>query len=172
MLVDFAATFDNPGALRMLAFVPPGLAPGAPLVVVLHGCTQTAAGYDAAAGWSALATAHGFALLFPEQVRGNNANGCFNWFETGDSRRGGGEAASIAHAVAAAVAQHRLDPARVFITGLSAGGAMANINARRLSRCLRRRRDHRRAAVRQRCRRRPSARGDERADPGDRRHAR
>ena len=126
-LTAFAPAFDNPGALRMLAFVPPGLAAGAPLVVVLHGCTQTAAGFDAATGWSTLATAHGFALLFPEQVGANNANGCFNWFEPGDSRRGGGEAASIAHAVAAAVACYRLDRARVFVTGLSAGGAMANV---------------------------------------------
>ncbi len=111
----------------MRAFVPPALAPGAPLVVVLHGCTQSAAGYDAAAGWSTLAAAAGFALLFPEQVKANNANGCFNWFEAKDTRRGSGEAASIANAVAAAVERYALDPARVFITGLSAGGAMANV---------------------------------------------
>ena len=58
-------------------------------------------------------------------MRGNNANGCFNWFEPGDTVRGGGEAASIAAAVAAMIARHGLDPARVFVTGLSAGGAMA-----------------------------------------------
>lgn len=126
-LVDLTANFANPGALRMRMFVPPGLAADAPLVVVLHGCTQTAAGYDRGAGWSALAARLGFALLFPEQVRANNANSCFNWFEAGDTRRGGGEAASIAGAVAAMVAAYRLDATRVFITGLSAGGAMANV---------------------------------------------
>lgn len=126
-LSDLAVPFANPGALRMRTFVPAGLPTAAPLVVVLHGCTQTAAGYDRAAGWSALATAHGFALLFPEQGRANNPNLCFNWFEAGDTRRGGGEAASIANAVAAIVAQVRLDATRVFVTGLSAGGAMANV---------------------------------------------
>ena len=127
LLVDLTSTFVNPGALRMRMFVPPGLAANAPLVVVLHGCTQTAAGYDRGAGWSAVAARLGFALLFPEQIRANNANACFNWFEPGDTRRGGGEAASIAGAVTAMVAAYRLDAARVFITGLSSGGAMANV---------------------------------------------
>nr|WP_295659083.1 PHB depolymerase family esterase [Polymorphobacter sp.] len=126
-LTEFSAAFDNPGALRMLSFVPAGLRDGAPLVVVLHGCTQTAAGYDAGSGWSTLAARNGFALLFPEQTRANNPNTCFNWFETSDTRRGSGEAASIANAVAAMVAHHRLDSARVFVTGLSAGGAMASV---------------------------------------------
>ncbi len=127
VLVELVAPRADPGALRMLGFVPDDLAPGAPLVVVLHGCTQTAAGYDHGSGWSTLAARHGFALLFPEQTRANNPNLCFNWFETGDTRRGGGEAASIANAAAAMVAQHKLDPTRVFVTGLSAGGAMTSV---------------------------------------------
>ncbi len=127
VLTPLAAPFANPGALRMLTFVPGDLPADAPLVVVLHGCTQTAAGYDAAAGWSRLAAAHGFALLLPEQVPANNPNRCFTWFESGDTRRGAGEVASIAAAVAAAVTAFKLDPARVFVTGLSAGGAMASV---------------------------------------------
>ena len=63
-----------------------------PLVVVLHGCGQTAAGYDLGAGWSTLAKRYGFALLMPEQQPSNNANGCFNWFNPEDTARGRGEA--------------------------------------------------------------------------------
>ena len=122
-LHDFGS---NPGALRALRHVPVTLGDGAPLVVVLHGCTQTAAGYDRGSGWSALADELGFALLFPEQQRANNANLCFNWFSRDDIRRGEGEALSIRQMVAAMVERHRLDPARVFVTGLSAGGAMAS----------------------------------------------
>lgn len=118
---------SNPGALRMMAYVPPGLPPGAPLVVALHGCTQTAAGYDAGAGWSRLAARHGFAVLLPEQVRANNANTCFNWFQPADTARTGGEAESIRQAVAHMAGAHGLDPKRVFVTGLSAGGAMAAV---------------------------------------------
>ncbi len=114
----------NPGGLRMLRFVPPGLPPGAPLVVVLHGCTQTAAGYDKGSGWSTLAARHGFALLYPEQQRANNGNLCFNWFETGDVTRGQGEVASIRSMVQSTIVSLKTDPARVFVTGLSAGGAM------------------------------------------------
>ena len=61
--------------------------------------------------------------LLPEQQRGNNPNLCFNWFSREDTARDKGEAASIAAMISAMVAKHALDPARVFITGLSAGGA-------------------------------------------------
>lgn len=116
---------DNPGALRAKIYVPAGLPENAALVVVLHGCTQTAAGYDAGAGWSRLAEREKFAVLLPEQQRANNAALCFNWFSPEDTRRDRGEAASIVAMVEAMIAAHRLDASRVFVTGLSAGGAMA-----------------------------------------------
>lgn len=116
---------DNPGALRMLSRVPAGLPDGAPLLVALHGGSQSAAEYDRGAGWSGLADRHGFAVLLPEQGWANNAQRCFNWFHPADTARGGGEARSIREMVACMAAAHRTDPARVFITGLSAGGAMA-----------------------------------------------
>jgi poly(hydroxyalkanoate) depolymerase family esterase len=120
-LTDFGA---NPGALNAHVHIPDDLPANAPLVVVLHGCTQSAGGYDAASGWSRLADEQGFALLYPEQQRANNPNGCFNWFDAGDTRRGSGEAESIHQMIAAVRARHAIDPRRVFITGLSAGGAM------------------------------------------------
>lgn len=123
-LMAIEPTGLNPGQLKMSAMVPPGLPRGAPLVVVLHGCLQNAAGFDAGAGWSMLARRHGFALLYPEQLHGNNANGCFNWFQPDDVTRGHGEVASIAGMIDQMLASHTLDPARVYITGLSAGGAM------------------------------------------------
>ena len=86
---------DNPGNLAGRFYVPAGLEGPAPLVVVLHGCTQNAAVYDHGSGWSALADRHGFILLFPEQKRANNPMLCFNWFSANDTQRGMGEAASI-----------------------------------------------------------------------------
>lgn len=114
----------NPGGLRMLAYAPPNLPRGAPLVATLHGCQQTAVGYAEGAGWLDLAERLGFALVAPEQVQANNPQLCFNWFEPGDTRRGEGEAASIRAMVAHAATLFGTDPARVFVTGLSAGGAM------------------------------------------------
>ncbi len=115
---------DNPGELRMLTYVPPGLRDGAPLVVALHGCTQNGAAYDHGSGWSTLAERHGFALLFPEQQRANNPNLCFNWFQTNDIARDGGEAESIRQMILQMIEGYRLDARRVYVTGLSAGGGM------------------------------------------------
>jgi poly(hydroxyalkanoate) depolymerase family esterase len=118
---------SNPGALRMFTFAPPDLPAGSPLVVVLHGCGQTAAGYDMGAGWSTLAKRYGFALLLPQQQKSNNPNGCFNWFLTGDIERGHGEPLSIRQMIEQMVSEHGVDRRRVFITGLSAGGAMTSV---------------------------------------------
>ncbi|MEH2623300.1 poly(hydroxyalkanoate) depolymerase family esterase [Bradyrhizobium sp. AZCC 1719] len=126
-LVEISGFGTNPGALKMFAFVPEQLLPARALVVVLHGCGQTAAGYDFGTGWSTLAKRYGFALLMPEQQASNNANTCFNWFNPGDIARGRGEASSIRQMVARMVADHKIDSRRIFITGLSAGGAMTSV---------------------------------------------
>lgn len=127
VLTETRAFGPNPGALKMWSYAPPNLTEGAPLVVVLHGCTQTAKGYAVHAGWIALAQRLGFAVLAPEQSTANNPNRCFNWFAPEDSARGRGEAASIAAMIAAAVDTFGTDPQRVFISGLSAGGAMTAV---------------------------------------------
>ncbi|RWK69749.1 MAG: PHB depolymerase family esterase [Mesorhizobium sp.] len=125
-LSDLGDFGSNPGALRARIYVPDDLPEAAPLVVVLHGCTQTAAGYDHGSGWSQLADQESFALLFPEQQRANNANLCFNWFVPSDTKRNGGEALSIRQMIETMVLAHGLDRGRIFITGLSAGGAMTS----------------------------------------------
>jgi poly(hydroxyalkanoate) depolymerase family esterase len=126
-LSDWTAPFHNPGNLACRFYVPEGLTGPAPLIVVLHGCTQDAAVYDHGSGWSRLADRHGFILLFPEQRRANNSMLCFNWFEAADTTRGQGEAASIRAMIDAVGAVHAIDRGRVFVTGLSAGGAMASV---------------------------------------------
>jgi poly(hydroxyalkanoate) depolymerase family esterase len=126
-LADIDDFGSNPGALRARLFVPKDLAPGAPLVVVLHGCTQNAAAYDLSSGWSKLADEHGFAVLFPEQRQANNPNLCFNWFVPQHSRRESGEALSIKQMIDTVRARHAVDVDRIFVTGLSAGGAMASV---------------------------------------------
>jgi poly(hydroxyalkanoate) depolymerase family esterase len=118
---------SNPGNLRMFTYVPAHLPPHAPLVVVLHGCAQTAGGYDFGTGWSALADRHGFALLLPEQKRTNNPNTCFSWFTAENTARDRGEALSIRQMIARMEAAHDIDRSRVYVTGLSAGGAMTGV---------------------------------------------
>ncbi|NVN85605.1 MAG: PHB depolymerase family esterase [Rhodopseudomonas sp.] len=126
-LVETASFGPNPGDLRMFSFVPAGLLQKMPLVVVLHGCGQSAAGYEIGAGWSTLAQRYGFALLMPEQKSSNNPNGCFNWFVPEDTRRGGGEAASIRQMIEQIAGAKNIDRQRIFVTGLSAGGAMTAV---------------------------------------------
>ena len=115
---------SNPGHLRMLAYAPRHLQRASALVVALHGCTQTAASYDHGSGWSTLADRHGFALLFPEQQHTNNPNTCFTWFHPADTTRNRGEVLSIRQMIERMIRDHGVDRRRVFIVGLSAGGAM------------------------------------------------
>jgi poly(hydroxyalkanoate) depolymerase family esterase len=126
-LAEIVGFGSNPGRLRMTLYVPKTRLPRAGLVVVLHGCTQTAAGYAAPAGWLDLADRFGFVVLAPEQQRGNNPTLCFNWHQAEDIARRGGEAESIAEMVSHALGAFDLDAGRVFITGFSAGGAMTAV---------------------------------------------
>jgi poly(hydroxyalkanoate) depolymerase family esterase len=134
---------SNPGNLRMFSYVAADLAPGAPLIVVLHGCKQKAATFARDAGWLALADRSRLALLLPEQKGlpsflhdvflfewvvalwgANNQNACFNWFEPDDTARDRGEALSIRQMIDSMVERHSIDQSRVYVVGLSAGGAM------------------------------------------------
>jgi poly(hydroxyalkanoate) depolymerase family esterase len=126
-LQELTAFGANPGDLRMFVYVPARLLRPAPLVVALHGCSQSAAEYDHGAGWSALADRFGFAVLYPQQQPANNPKNCFSWFLPGDITRDQGEALSIRQMVEHAIVTFGVDRRRVFVTGLSAGGAMASV---------------------------------------------
>ena len=126
-LIEIAKFGSNPGNLRMHAYVPNGVGPSPPLVVALHGCTQTADSYDRGTGWSDLADRLGFILIFPEQQPANNPKNCFSWFLPDDTARDSGEALSIRQMIATAVEKFGVDRNRIFVTGLSAGGAMASV---------------------------------------------
>jgi poly(hydroxyalkanoate) depolymerase family esterase len=121
---DIKAFGFNPGQLQMLAYTPENLGSGAPIVVALHGCGQGGAEYASRAGWTTLAERHRFAIVAPQQTAANNPNRCFNWFNRADVARGQGEAASIAAMVDWMIETEACDPKRVYVTGLSAGGAM------------------------------------------------
>ncbi|WP_228717292.1 extracellular catalytic domain type 1 short-chain-length polyhydroxyalkanoate depolymerase [Allosaccharopolyspora coralli] len=115
---------SNPGALRMFRYTPDNLSEGRPVVIALHGCTQDAVGYGTNSGWIELADRWGFTVVLPQQESANNANGCFNWFEQADTDRDTGEAASVAQMRQRAIDDAAADPQRVYVSGLSAGGAM------------------------------------------------
>jgi poly(hydroxyalkanoate) depolymerase family esterase len=126
-LREIANFGNNPGNLRMHAYVPDDVAASPPLVIALHGRTQTADSYDQGTGWSDLADRLGFVLVFPEQQPANNPKNCFSWFLPGDTARDSGEALSIRQMIAKAVVKFGVDRSRIFVTGLSAGGAMASV---------------------------------------------
>jgi len=125
MLEEVTGFGSNPGALRMFAHIPEGLPAGRPLVLVLHGCQQDAAGYDRAAGWASLAEERGFAVVYAQQREANNPRLCFTWFRPSEVTRDRGELMSIRQMVAHAADRAASDAGRIFVTGLSAGGAMA-----------------------------------------------
>ena len=117
---------------RALVHTPADIEPGTavPLVCMLHGCTQDAASFAAATRMNEAADRHGFIAVYPQQDRGENAQGCWNWFQRRHQARGAGEPASIAAVVRELIGTTSpltIDPRRVFVAGLSAGGAMAAI---------------------------------------------
>jgi len=111
----------------MFAYAPAQLPPRAALVIALHGCTQTSDEYDYGTGWSSLADSLGFAVVYPQQQPSNNPKNCFSWFLPGDIARDRGEALSIREMVEHAIGTFAADRRKVFVTGLSAGGAMASV---------------------------------------------
>ncbi len=98
-----------------------------PLVVMLHGCTQDPDDFAKGTGMNALAREQGFAVLYPAQAQSANPSRCWNWFKRNHQQRDHGEAAVLAGMTRAVLAGHGLDPRRVYVAGLSAGGAMAAI---------------------------------------------
>jgi poly(hydroxyalkanoate) depolymerase family esterase len=102
---------------------PEGQAPA--LVVMLHGCTQDPDDFARGTAMNAHAEARGWWVLYPAQSREAHASGCWNWFQRGHQQRGRGEPAILSAMVSDCVQRHGLDPKRVFVAGMSAGGAMA-----------------------------------------------
>ncbi len=109
-------------------YVPaPDGAPLRGLVLMLHGCTQTPEDFATGTGMNALAETHRLLVAYPAQTGADNASSCWNWFRPGDQRRGAGEPAILAGLATALTAEFAIDPACVFVAGLSAGGAMAAV---------------------------------------------
>ena len=116
--------------LRYKLYVPPGAAGRSlPMVVMLHGCTQNPDDFAAGTGMNECALEQGFFVLYPEQSRKANPQGCWNWFKHNHQRRGSGEPEAIAGMMRSVAKQHGIDPRRVYVAGLSAGGAMAAVMA-------------------------------------------
>ncbi|MBK5307307.1 MAG: PHB depolymerase family esterase [Frankiaceae bacterium] len=134
-----AGSYTEPGGLtrQYLVHLPPGPShSGRPLVLFLHGCNQTAEQAESATQFSALADARDFIAVYPKQVKAENSsapladgNGiaCWNWFLPEHQERGSGEPAVLAGLARHVAAAQQADPSRVYVEGISAGGAMSVI---------------------------------------------
>jgi len=125
-------TFDTPdGARDYKLFVPDGYAgKHLPMVVMLHGCKQDPDDFAASTRMNALARVHGVIVLYPAQATRSNTSKCWNWFNPGDQHRDRGEPALLAGMTRSVAAAHDVDTHRIYVAGLSAGGAMAAILGR------------------------------------------
>ncbi len=120
--LEFSNAF---GSRAYKLYVPIHVTETPAMVVMLHGCTQSADDFAAGTQMNRLAEAHGFLVVYPEQTANANMSKCWNWFNAQDQVRDAGEPALIAGIVREVAARHNVDARRIFVAGLSAGAAMA-----------------------------------------------
>jgi len=126
-----SGTFTHEQGARDYRLFLPGMPTDAPrpLVVMLHGCRQNPDDFAAGTRMNELAQAHGIVVLYPGQSPRANHLGCWNWFRPENQRRDSGEPAILADLTRHVIATQPIDPARVYVAGLSAGGAMSAVLA-------------------------------------------
>jgi feruloyl esterase len=127
LLVEVSEFGANPGDLQMFKYVPEQMEGSPAMVVVLHGCAQSAEDIARLTDWNKLAIQHQFAVLYPQQKATNNIQKCFNWFVEEDIQKESGESLSIKAMIDQMVQDHGIDTSRIFVTGMSAGGAMTSV---------------------------------------------
>lgn len=115
------------GLMSYMLYRPAGIKPGTPLVVMLHGCTQTPENFALGTGMNALADEMGFIVAYPRQTPAANMQRCWNWFKPGDQQRDKGEPALITAIARQIISDHGANGTRIYVAGLSAGGAAAAI---------------------------------------------